>query len=185
MTAVWSTETLQPAEGHELAGRSYSRLAVSGNGTTTVGVTFGGAMEVVDLETSRVVGRFGQLDPGGIATPVTLNHDGTIAVTIDHGGIVTMWWVGDPEPIAVIEGDAGPPRLLSEYRAPRVSSAVAPGADRVAVRNRARPNRATSWSIIDTDPASWVDAACERSPRSMTRGERMELGLDLAPPACG
>ena len=184
VTAVWSTATLDCIDQHHLAGRSYRRAAVSGDGTTMVGVTFGGTLETVDIASDRVTGRFGRLDPSGIATPVTLNHDGTIAVTVDHDGTVTIWWVGDPEPIAVIEADAGPLRLLSEYRAPRASSTVAPGAGRVAVRHPARPGIATRWSIIDTDPARWIDVACQRAGRSMTPGERAELGLGGVPPAC-
>lgn len=183
-TAVWSAETLERIDEHQLAGRRYRRLAVSGNQTTMVGVTFDGTLEVVDLGTDRVTSRFGLLDPDGIADPITLNHDGTIAVTVDHDGPVTLWWVGDPEPVVVIEADAGPPRLVSEYRAPRVSSAVAADAERVAVRNRARPGAATTWSIIDTNPARWVDTACERAGRGLTPGERVELGLDLLPPVC-
>ncbi len=184
VTAVWSSETLEPLVDHPLAGRRYHRLAVSGSETTMVGVTFDGALEAVDLATDRVTARFGLLDPDGIAQPITLNHDGTIAVTVDHDGTVTVWWVGDPEPIAVIEGDAGPPRFVSEYRAPRVSSAVAADAERVAVRHRARPGSPTTWSIIDTNPARWVEVACERAGRTLTAGERVELGLDLLPPAC-
>jgi len=183
-TAVWSAETLERIDDHPLAGRPYRRLAVSGNGTTLVGVSFDGTLEVVDLGTDRVGARFGQLDPGGIVAPITLNNDGTIAITVDHDGTVTLWWVGDPEPIAVIDGDAGPPRLVSEYRAPRVSSAVAPDAERVAVRNAAQAGVSTTWSIVDTNPAQWVETACERAGRRLTSGERVELGLDLLPPAC-
>lgn len=184
VTAVWSAETLERIDGHPLAGRSYRRLAVAGNGTTMVGVTFDGTLEVVDLGTGRVSARFGQLDPTGIASPITLNNDGTIGVTVDNDGTVTLWWVGDPEPIAVIDGDAGPPRLMSEYRAPRVSSAVASNAERVAVRNAARAGVSTTWSIVDTNPAHWVEIACEQAGRRLTSGERVELGLDLLPPAC-
>jgi len=54
----------------------------------------------------------------------------------------------------------------------------------VAVRNRARPGTATTWSIVDTNPARWVEVACERAGRRMTSGERVELGLELVPPAC-
>ncbi len=183
-TGVWSTESLERIEDHYLAGRTYRRLTVSDNETTLVGVTFDGTLEVVDIGTDRVTGHFGRLDPEGIVTPITLNNDGTIAITVDHDGTVTIWWVGQTEPIAVIDGDAAPPRLLSDHRAARASSAVASGGVRVAVRNRAEQEVTTTWSIIDTNPARWVELACERAGRPLTAGERVDLGLDLLPPVC-
>ncbi len=183
-TGVWSTDALERIDDHQLAGHPYRRLAVSGDLTTMVGVTFDGVLEVTDIGTNRVTGRFGRLNADGISAPITLNHDGTIAVTVDNDGTVTIWWVGDPDPIAVVDGDAGPPRVVSEYRAPRVSSAVAAGATRVAVRNRAQPTVATTWTIIETDPARWVEMACDRAGRSMTPGERVELGLEAVPAVC-
>ncbi len=181
-TAVWAADTLERLDDHFLSGRAYRRLAVSADETTMVGVTAEGDLEVVDIGSDQVTGRFGHVDPNGIAQPISLNHNGTIAVTIDHDGTVSMWWVGDTDPIMVIDADAGPPRLLSEYRAPRVSSAVASGTERVAVRTRARPGQATAWAIIDTNPIRWIDRACSQAPRTLTY--HMELGLKMNPPAC-
>ncbi|MEE9416715.1 MAG: hypothetical protein V3V01_15630, partial [Acidimicrobiales bacterium] len=129
--------------------------------------------------------QFGSLNPEGIARPITLNHDGTIAITVDWDGTVSLWWVGHDRPVAVIEGDAGPARVLGEHRAPRTSSAVEPAALRVAVKRTATPETPTTWQIINTDPNSWVERGCELAGRPLSSDERRGLGLATTPPVCG
>jgi len=184
VTTVWDATTFERVTDHPLAGLPYQRLAVSGNGQTAVGVTYDNELEVLDATTGTPMGRFGSLNPEGTAQPITLNEDGTIAITVDFDGTVSLWWVGQDRPVAVVNGDAGPARVLAEYRAPRTASAVEPAARRIALRQRATPATPTTWQIIDTDPNSWIQLACELAGRPLTPEERRGLGLTNTPPAC-
>lgn len=153
---VWDSETLIEVEFHALAGRNHRRAAISGDGSIAVGATFAGDLEVIDLRTGNTTHTFGSVDVDGIDQPVTLSHDGSIAVTVEHDGTVTLWSVREGSPIVSIEGDAVQPRWLSEYYAPRSATAVSSDATRLAVRNAARPGVSTSWTIIDIDVDSWL-----------------------------
>jgi hypothetical protein len=184
-TMAWDAASLEPIADHPLAGLSYRRLGISGDERTAVGVTSDGRLEVIDPATGAVSGRFGALNPEGIAQPITLNHDGTIAITVDFDGTVSLWWVGHDQPLATVHGDAGPSQVLSEHRAPRTSSSIEPAAQRIAVRQLATPETPTTWTIIDTDPDSWLRRACELAGRALTVEERHGLGLAVTPIACG
>lgn len=155
LTVVWDVATLERLPQHPLSGRDYQRAAISGDATTAVGIRRSGEMEVVDLPSGEISGRFGAVDPRGIDRPLVLNHDATLAVSTDHDGTVTLWWVGDDRPLAVVGADAGPMRVIGELRAPRVSSSVAPDASRVAVHHRPIGEQPTTWAILDTDLESW------------------------------
>lgn len=183
-TMVWDSATLEPMPRHVLAGLRYRRIAVSGDGSTALGVRFDGSVDVIDLETRGIVADFADLDPTGIDRPVTLNEDGSIAVTVDHGGHVGVWAVPDRTPIARFEADAGPLRWLPERLGPRAASAVSPDARRVALRMRPQAGTPAEWLVIDTDPAAWVARACLLAGRGLTPHERTTLGLDDAPEAC-
>ena len=63
VTAVWDTNTLKPVQGHALAGRHYQRLAISRDGSTAVGVTFGNRLEQIDLGTGDSSVLSGHLTP--------------------------------------------------------------------------------------------------------------------------
>jgi hypothetical protein len=156
LSRVWDSETLIEVEFHALAGRNHRRAAISGDGSIAVGATFAGALEVIDLRTGNATHTFGSVDVDGIDQPVTLSHDGSIAVTVEHDGTVTLWSVREGSQIVSVEGDAVQPRWLSEYYAPRSATAVSTDATRLAVRNAARPGVSTSWTIIDIDVDSWL-----------------------------
>lgn len=183
-TAVWNTESLKLLEEHPLAGRSYQRLAMSGDHDVAVGITFDGELEEIDLRTGEIVGRFGGVDPVGIDQPLTLNHDGTIAITVDRVGLVTMWWVGDDTPILVVRGDAGQPRWVSDQYAARFASAVASNGSRIALRSGALPGVPVQWTIIDTDVDSWVQRACRLAGRPLTPEERRAILLVPGQESC-
>ncbi len=129
---------------------------------------------------------FGFADPRSTAgtQPVTLNHTGTVAITVGRIGTVTMWWVGDDEPILHLTGSAGPSRQVPEFRAPRTSSAVAADGERIALKLRATPDRPTLWRILESDLDTWVELACTLTNRSLTEAEREALDLDGVG-ACG
>ncbi len=184
-TMVWNASTLEPIPDHPFAGRAFQRLAISGDGRTAVGVTSNGDLHVIDPTTGATKSRFGSLDPEGIAQPITLNDEGTIAITVDWNGTVTLWWVGHDQPLAVIDGDAGPARVVPEDRAPRTSSAVEQAAQRVAIHQRATPDQPTTWQIIDTSPENWIQRACDLAGTTLTAEQRHELGLSAGPVACG
>ncbi len=184
-TMVWDATTLQPLPDHPLANLRYERIVVSADGSTGVGITFDGRLERFDPIDARITASFGRVDPTGMAQPVTLSPDGSIAITVDRTGEVTLWWVGDNEPLQVFEADAGPARFLSEQRAPRQSSAVHPLGLRVALRFPARPMEPTSWLLVDTDPGAWIERACGLAGRTLTNHERSTLGLGDPEPACG
>jgi hypothetical protein len=183
-TKAWDTSTLEAVADHALSGLSYRRLTISADGSAGIGVTFDGELEHFDPSTGDPIARFGGVDPEGISAPVTLNADGSMAITVDRLGEVRIWWVGDDEPLAIIDADAGPARVLGERRAPRRSSAVHPGAERVAVRLLATPRQATSWLLLDTNPTTWVRRACADAGRTFTADERQTLGLTDTKPAC-
>lgn len=159
-TAVWDAVTLQQLSTHPLAGRTHARVAVSGDRRTAVAASADGDLEIIDLATGRVQGRFGRLDPEGVSTPITLNHDGTVAVTVDRSGLVQIWWVGDDEPVASFGADAAQPRWIAEEFGPRSTSAVATDQSRVALRIGARPGVATRWEVVETDITAWIARAC-------------------------
>lgn len=186
VTAVWNTATLSPAPDHPLAGRRLQRVAVSGDGATAVGVNFNGRLERIDLDTGDSVGTFGgenrPIDPRGIDHAITVNEDGTVAVTVERSGLVTQWWVDEGEPIVSIVADAAQPRWVAERFAARSSSAVAPDASRVAIRAAAQPGVPITWSLVDLDVGRWVDRACGLAGRSLLPAERVALDL---PPGSG
>ena len=186
VTRVWDAITLAEQPTHPLAGQAFQRADVSDDGRVAVAVSATGQLVPIDLANRTMAQPFGAVDATGIDSPITLNEDGTVAVTIDFDGTVTLWWVGDGQPLSVLGGDAGPARVVPEHRAPRASSAVEPSARRVAVRQQASAETGrTRWQILDTDIVSWVARACEIAGRSLTERERVALGLGAAPGACG
>jgi len=158
-TAVWDSQTLERIEDHPLAGRRYRRLAVSGDSATALGVTFDGGLEQLDLTSGLARHAFGKVDVGAIDQPVTLNHDGTLAVTVERSGLVSLWWVGDNVPLASVAGDAGQTRWIDEEHGALAASAVAPDASRVALRRRATAEVRTAYEVINLDVESWLALA--------------------------
>ena len=183
-TAVWSTVTLERLADHPLAGRSYKRAAVSGDHRTAVGVTLEGRMEQIDLVTGRTLTIFGSVDPEGIDQPVTLNDDGTIAVTVDRSGRVSIWWVGHDTPISGIDADAAQPRWVSAQYGARSASSVSASAEYVALRSAARPSIPVKWLIVDIQIESLIAHACDTAGRPLTANERINLGLEFTSAAC-
>lgn len=159
VTAVWDTHSLAPLPSHPLAGRSHQRSAISADGRRAVGATFDGHLEIIDLTTGLAAGTFGQVDVRGIDQPISLNEAGTIAVTVEKNGRVTMWWVGENEPVFSIAGSAGQPRWLSAEYSPLSASAVAHDSSRIALKTAALPDKPTTWVLLDTDVDSWISQA--------------------------
>ena len=184
LTMAWDTHSVEPLEDHPLSGRPYIRAAISESGSVALGVTFDGELEQLDLETGDVVKRFGAVDVAGIDQPITLSRDGSLAVTVEQSGTVTLWWVGDGTKVAATRADAGQPRWVAEDYAALSASAVAMDASRVALRISARPNIPLHWDIVDIDPDSWVLRACELAGRSLRDAERVAIGLPALGNAC-
>lgn len=185
LTAAWDAETLAPLSDHPLAGRSHRGAAVSGDGEVAVAVTSSGRIEIIDLRAGLAVDQFGAgLDTRSVAAPIAVNGDGTVAITVERDGVVTLWWVGVDEPIAAVAAGSGQSRWVSESRAPRTTSAVADDAGRVALYVPAQGRTPTTWHIVDTDIDSWVQRACERAGRSLTRAEAEALGIDRWQAVC-
>ncbi len=160
LTAVWDTQTLEPLEQHPLAGRPYQRVAISGDLTTALGVTHDGELEPLDLTTGQTGGRFGRVDVTEVERPVVLSADGNVAFSVEKSGAVSIWFVGDDEPVATYAASAGLPRWLPTSRsAARLTSALAPDASRLALRIGASPQVGVSWRLIDTDIGSWLARA--------------------------
>jgi hypothetical protein len=160
LTAVWDTQTLEPLEQHPLAGRPYQRVAISGDLTTALGVTHDGELEPLDLTTGQTGGRFGRVDVTEVERPIVLSADGNVAFSVEKSGEVSVWFVGDDEPVATYAASAGLPRWLPTSRsAARLTSALAPDASRLALRIGASPQIGVSWRLIDTDIESWLARA--------------------------
>ncbi len=183
-TAVWDTSTLEPLADHPLARRRYTRVAISGDRHTALGIDFEGQMEQIDLATGLSLSIFGAVDPQGVDQPVTLNHDGTMATTVDRSGRVALWWVGDNTPIATYDADAAQPRWVSADFGARSASSVAASGERIALRLAARPLTPVSWLIAETNVASWIAHACTIAGRPLTADERVDLGLENSTAAC-
>lgn len=188
--AVWSTGSLARLVDHPLDGRPYQRLAVSGDGSVAVAITADGRLESIEVDSGQAgsdqtVDGFGFVDPEGIIPAITLNHTGSIAITVDRSGLVSVWWVGDDEPIATAAGVAGQPRWLAERFSARTSTAVAPDAGRIAVGTPAQPGVPMTWMVVDTDVERWIERACTIAGRSLLQDERDALGLPARQRACG
>lgn len=183
-TTVWDISTLERLDAHPLAGRTYQRLAVSGDGRVAVGVRDDGVLEVVELESGNVVDEFGRVDVQGIDQAVTLNQDGTVAVTVERSGRVSLWWVGHDDPVAVVRAGAWQPRWVSAEYAPMTASAVARNLNRVALLIPARAGEGARWVIVDTSTESWIERACEQAGRRLRDREVQALGLGDRPQAC-
>ena len=177
LTAVWNAASLEPLTTHPLAGRSYRRVAVSGDERVALGVTPDGVLEIVDLGTGRTTGTFGEVSIDGVDDAVTLNHDGTVAVTVERSGRVSIWWVGDDRPVAVAGASAWQPRWVSAAYGPMTASAVADDGSRVALLFAARGQTEVSWVIVDTAIESWLQRACDLGARSLRDSEVSALGL--------
>jgi len=160
VTAVWDSRTVQRLDRHPLAGRPYQRVSVSGDRKTAVGVDFDGRMEQLDLESGAVLGQFGSVQIGAIDQPLTLNGDGTLAITVERSGQVSLWWVGDDTPLAVVAAGAAQPRWVWEQHGARAASAVAADASRIALRYSAQPGQSVRWLIVDTTVEAWIEHAC-------------------------
>lgn len=184
LTAVWDATSLRPLTRHPLAGRAYQRVAISGDRRIAVGVTADGLLEIVQLETGRTIGAFGDVDIEGVDQAIALNQDGTVAVTVERSGRVRVWWVGEDDPVASILAAAAQPRWLTDKYASTSASAVAVDATRIAIRIPAQADMATRWSIVDNDVESWIRRACDLAGRSLRDSEVSALGLPDNPRAC-
>ncbi len=181
---VWSVTTLEQLPNHPLSGRSFERVAISADQRIAVGATFDGVLEVIDLVTGQTRDRFGSVAIGGVDVPITLNAEGTIAVIVEATGRVSMWWVGEDEPVLTVAAHQAQPRWLSAEYAARSTSVVSADAARVALLASARPGTRTRWTIVDIDPQSWVRRACDRSDRALTDRERTAFDLHDQPSVC-
>jgi hypothetical protein len=178
VTAVWDTQTLDRLDDHPLSDRPYLRVAVARDVPIALGVTHDGLLEPLDLATGRTGARFGRVDSTELDKPVALSDDGTVAVTVDKSGTVSIWFVGSSTPIATYEASTALPRWLPTSRsAARVASVVAPDASRVALRIPARPQVSVSWRVIDTDVHSWIARARTAVGDSVDRPSRSAADL--------
>ena len=182
--ALWSTETLERLDDHPLAGRPYRRVAMSGDRRTAIAVNETGQLEAVELATGRTTVTFGRIDVEGVERPVSVNHDGTVAMTVTAAGEVSIWWVGDDVPVASVDGSGGLARWVPSTRSARVTSALAPDATRAAVQHPARPEQPVSWHIVDTDVASWVERACHAATDGLSAPDRTQVLLSVTPGLC-
>jgi len=183
-TEVWDTTTRSPIRFHALSGQPFVRSAISGDGSVAVGATFEGMLDVIDLSSGARTHSFGSVDVQGIDQALTLSHDGSVLVTVEKDGTVTMWWVADGSPIFSVRGDAVQPRWLSELYAPRSATAVAANGARIALRTAATPDSPTTWAIIDTDVRSWLARACDNAGRRLTEDEAALLGTPAGDRVC-
>jgi len=183
-TGVWDTTTRSPIRLHALSGQPFVRSAISGDGSLAIGATFDGILDVIDLSSGARTHSFGSVDVQGIDRALTLSHDGSVLVTVEKDGTVTMWWVADGSPIFSIRGAAVQPRWLSDVYAPRSASAVAANGARIALRAAATPESPTTWTIIDTDARSWLAQACDDAGRPLTEDEAAALGISADALAC-
>ncbi|MGH1491522.1 MAG: WD40 repeat domain-containing protein [Acidimicrobiales bacterium] len=179
--ALWGVASHAQIDEHPLARQPFQRAAISGDGTVALTIDFDDRLHRIDLDTGEIALSFGSVDPGGIAVPISLNHDGTIALTVDRGGTVSMWWVASGEPIFVVDGDSGPTRVLGERRAARTSSVIAADTSRVALRFLGTP---VTWNMMDTSPDSWIAIACKLAGRGLTTVEAIAAGVPTVNPAC-
>ena len=193
------TASAEEIVDHPLADRPYVAADVSGDGTSAVGMTLDGEFEVLALPEGVVTDRFGYAAPraASVPQPITLDETGRIAVSVGRLGTVSMWWVGDDEPLLSLAGDGGPARTAPAERALRSAtailpeswalssaSAVEPEARRVALRLRASPGQPTVWRIFDIDIDGWIERACALGDRPLSEEERQTLGLAEAIVAC-
>ncbi|MEO1060914.1 MAG: hypothetical protein AAFZ07_05810 [Actinomycetota bacterium] len=184
VTAAWDTETLAPLDGHPLAGRHLRRSVVTGDGARAIAVHADGHLVIIDLGAGRVLDRFGDgIDIEGVHRPLAVDHHGTVAVTVEASGTVTLWWVGDDDPVVRIAADSAQPRWLDEHLAALRTSAVADDAGRAALVTAATGTEPTRWRLVDLDPSRWIDRACELAGRSLTLAESAATGLVGS--ACG
>ena len=112
VTAIWDSRTLEPLEDHPLAGRPYQRVAISGDGTTALGITHEGELEPLDLVTGRSGVLFGLVDVTEVDHAVALSRDGTLAFTVESSGTVSSWFVRCGTLIASHRGSTGVTRSL-------------------------------------------------------------------------
>ncbi len=183
-TAVWDTVTLQPIVDHVLAGRHLVRLAVSADRRTALGATPAGSLQVIDLTTGLAGDAFGQVDVQGVDQPITLDADGTVAITVGRSGLVQIWWVGDDQPVATIGADAAQPRWISQEYAPQSTSIVSADGERVALRRPALPGVPTRWDFVETGVGAWIERACQIAGRTLDDGEVTALALPVDRRAC-
>lgn len=184
-TMAWDPSSLEPLPDHPLSGLRFQRMSLSQDETVGLGVTLDGRLQVFDPRTGWVRRVLGDLDPHNITGAVTVSAGGETAVTVNWDGTVSIWWLRSGTEIVAIDAHAGPARVMPERRAPRVSSSVAPSAERVALLQPARPATKAMWRIVETDPDTWVRLACERAGRTLSPAERAKMGLDPTTPACG
>ncbi len=170
---------------HPLAGRAYRRLALSGDRRTAVAVMSDGTLHELELPSGRVVSRFGTVDPAEVDRPITVNEDGSLAVTVERDGLVTLWFVGDDEPVFALAADPAQPRFVPERSADPSVAVVSADLGRLAVRIGARPDVPVRWQILDIDVESWVREACERAGWPYGPDQRSELGRPDRRGACG
>ena len=183
-TEVWDATTRSPIRFHALSGKPFVRSAISGDGSVAVGAMFDGMLDVIDLRSGTSTHSFGSVDVEGIDQALTLSHDGSVLVTVEADGTVTMWWVADGSPIFSLRGEAVQPRWLSDLYAPRSASAVAADGERIALRAAATPDSPTTWTIIDIDVRSWLKQACDAAGRGLTDGEASSFGTSPQDRAC-
>ncbi len=184
-TVVFDVATLLPLLEHPLAGRPYRRIAVSGDRTVAVAARFDDQVDVIDLVSGRIVDRFGDVDVDGVEQPLTLDADGSVLVSVERDGLVTVWWMAERAAIGRLQGDAAQPRWVSERYAAQSTSVTSADATRIAVRIRSAPSVPIQWGIVSVDPDDWVGRACRSAGRAaLTVSEREALGLTGLPTAC-
>ena len=125
------------------------------------------------------------VDVGTVAVPVAVTDDGSVAITTEQNGTVTLWWVPEGEAIvtftAVLRrtgnssmrpllGDVGrrhstPPGSLAGTRRSQMS---------------ASPGRSSTRTSI-----SWLARTCDLAGRPLTTEERAAAGFPDGPGVCG
>ena len=183
VTGVWDTRTLEPLGDHPLAGRELVRAIVTTDGSAAFGVDFDGVIEVIDMTTGDVTATFGRVDVGTARYPLAVDASGTVLMTTESTGVITMWFVADGE--VAIELHTATARGLV-YPLPFTwdqSGGVAFDTSRVTVRTDPRPEGIT-WTVIDTSIENWIKAACSAVGRALTSEELASGGIDSPTGAC-
>ena len=183
VTGVWDTQTLEPLVDHPLSGRELVRAIVTTDGSVAFGVDYEGVIEVIDMANGDVTATFGHIDVGTVRYPLAVDASGTVLMTTESTGVITMWFVPDGE--AAIEFRTATARGL-KTPLPFTwdqTGGVAFDTSRVTVRTDPRPEGIT-WTVIDTNVDSWIKIACLALGRALTVQELANGGIDGATGVC-
>ena len=151
------------------------------------GIDFGGAIQVIDMNTGDVTATFGHVDVGTARYPLAVDPSGTVLMTAlmtsESTAAIRLWFVPDGE--AAIEFHTATARGL-KTPLPFTwdqTGGMAFDTSRVVLRTQPRPEGIT-WTVIDTSVDSWIERACSAFGRALTTEELAEGGIEAATGVC-